>query len=78
MGEESSLVVEEVLTPEVQKSEVVEIQETTDSPGKVEVEVVDDELEEINSLDDLDETKESIWDKMKFWKKDSNEVKEIG
>lgn len=71
--------IEAVVVPaQVEEVEVVEIQEATDSPDKVEVEVVDDELEEINSLDDLDETKESIWDKMKFWKKDSNEVKEIG
>jgi len=69
--------------PEVEEVPVAtelseEAAEITDSPDKVEVEPVTDDLGEIDSLDDLDETDKGFWDKMKFWKKDDKKVKEIG
>jgi|GEM_PF-54918 len=61
-----------------QLPEIEETPEVLDSPDKVEVEEVEADLNEIESLDDLDNTEKSFWDKMKFWKKDDKKVKEIG
>lgn len=58
--------------------EAEETVEVVDSPDRVEVETVNDDLGEVDSLDDLSETEESFWNKLKFWKKDDKKVKEIG